>query len=145
MFKKAVCKFPAHFSAKDNPAYKINILRQIRSQPGDTADQFVASLRQQARLCSFFSAAQINEEVWDQLVASLHNTNLKTKRLRILDLTITKALEEARLWESTHFQATQISPMVEAHTVTRKPRTSKPPRSAPRPVNTDKPSGMSTA
>ena len=72
-FKKAVRMLSAQFSAKENPVYERNVLRQMRFQPGETVDQFVARLRQQARLCSFFSAAQINEEVRDKLVASLHD------------------------------------------------------------------------
>ena len=77
---------------------------------GETVVQFVVRLKQQTRLRKFSTTERSNEDVPDHLVVSLLNVELKKKLLRLPELTITKALEEARLWETTAQQATSMGP-----------------------------------
>lgn len=93
------------------------MLRQLHFKAGETTDQSVARLRQQARLCVFSSSSQANEEVHDQLVTPILDIGLKKKPLHAPKLTVDKALEKARLGELAQLQASRIDPTIEANAV----------------------------
>jgi len=52
-YKIAIRKLDFYFRVDENIPYERHVFRQLAPREGETADQFLVSLRKQARLCDF--------------------------------------------------------------------------------------------
>ena len=107
VYKEAIRKLNHHFLREANPVYERHVFRQMSFNDGESFDEFVARLRKQARLCEFGS--MLEEQVRDQLVASVRQDELRKKLLSIAKLTLDDALAECRLWEQSSSQSSAMS------------------------------------
>lgn len=105
-FKEAVRKLNSHFTAEQNTPYERHVFRQLAPNAGETTDQFVMRLRQQAQYCAFTDS---QEHVRDQLIEKTPHLELRKKLLEKKNVTLLEALQIARAWESAAAQATSMS------------------------------------
>ena len=74
-------------------------------QSGETTDQFVARLRQQAQFCDF---RDLEDQLRDQVIETMPHLGLRRKLLENANVTLGDALKIARAWEVATQQSRQM-------------------------------------
>ncbi|XP_053606236.1 uncharacterized protein K02A2.6-like [Plodia interpunctella] len=96
-FEKCKYRLTNYFQPEVNTAYERQKFRNISMNEKENVNEFVLRLRKQAKYCEF---SNTDEVVRDQLIEKCVNKDLKRKFLKKgKDLTLTRALELARLFE----------------------------------------------
>ena len=95
------------FRVEENIPYERHVFRQLTQQDGETADQFMVRLRNQARHCNF--GTSLNDNLRDQLIEKLTDFELKRKLLEQRNIALEEALDNARAGEASGGQATNMS------------------------------------
>ena len=102
-YKKALQMLDGYFKCKPNTTFERHSFRQLAQRPGETVNQFVNRLRQQAKLSNFRDE---NDSLWDQLVETVWDEKLRKKFLECGDdLMLAKALDMDRQYETTEASA----------------------------------------
>ena len=109
VFKRAIGALDKSFDFKPNKRYERYVLRLMQQQEGETVSQFVARMKAQAQHCGFADANAAEDQVCDQLVVQIRDQELRKKLLAVTDLTLTKALQEAREHEATEQHARDMN------------------------------------
>ena len=73
---------------------------------GETSDQFISRLRQQAQHCDF---QDLNDQLRDQLVEKINPPSLRRKLLEQQNIKLVDALKITRAWEAADQQSRQIT------------------------------------
>ena len=106
-YKVCIRKLDHYFKAEDNVPYERHLFRQLAPKEGESADQFMVRLKQQARRCSFGDSLEDN--LRDQLIEKLGDLELKKRMLETSNITLEEALKKARVWEAAGEQARQMT------------------------------------
>ena len=105
-YKTTVEMLDKHFSFKPNVTFERHSFRRLTQREGETAAQFATRLREQAELCNF---KDTDEQIRDQLVERVVSDHLRRKLLDVEKLTLTRALEIARQFETTEATAKSMA------------------------------------
>ena len=102
-YEKTVRTLNAYFSPRANIPYERHLFRQIKQEEGETVDQFITKLRQQAANCNFTNE---EESIRDQVIDSCRSGSFRRKLLEEgADLTLQKVQQLARAMEALDIQA----------------------------------------
>ena len=77
-FDRTVAMLDAHFKVDKNVPFERHRFRQMTPNAGETSDQFISRLRQQAQHCDF---QDLNDQLRDQLVEKINPPSLRRKLL----------------------------------------------------------------
>lgn len=103
----AIAALDGYFKPLVNKFYERYRFRPIRQDPGESVDQFVSRLRQQATKCEF---ADVDQNVIDQVIEKCEGSRVRSKLLEEGNkLTLEKALFLARTVESVSAQEKDIA------------------------------------
>lgn len=103
-YEKAVRTLDSHFIPTINTPYERHVFRKIAQTEGETMDQYVARLKQQAVNCEFGAGQE--EHIRDQIIDKCKSNVLRRKFLeKGKDLTLTKLQEISRAMEVVNLQA----------------------------------------
>ena len=91
--------------AKNTP-FERHVFRQMCPEANERIEEFVARLRQQARLCEY---SDLDDQLRDQLLDKIAQPGLRRKLLEKEDMTLDDALKICRSWEATAHQTAQMS------------------------------------
>ncbi|XP_064637856.1 uncharacterized protein LOC135494035 [Lineus longissimus] len=106
VFQKVVRTLDAHFLPKVNEPFERHLFRGLHQKEDESTDQFVSRLKTQAALCNF---ADQDIDIRDQIIEKCRSIKLKRKLLEQKDLTLTRALEIARVQESVNQQMAALA------------------------------------
>ena len=101
-YKKARRKLEHHFSHDPNPTFEQHIFRNFAPQPEENCPQFASRLRQQAALCDFGDAQQVDSHIRDQIIATCRDRELQRRLLAKKGLTLDQTLQLVRSHEVAH-------------------------------------------
>ena len=110
----AVKKLDLYFEYKPNVTFERHAFRKLSQRAGETVSQFATRLREQAEFCKFDDS---DEQIRDQLVERITDDRLREKLLGTSGLTLDKALEMARQFETTELSAKGMSSSASAFRV----------------------------
>ena len=97
-YKTVVGKFEQHFVRRRNVIYERARFNQRRQEPGESANTFITALFTLAEHCGY--AAMHDEMIRDRIVVGLRDARLSEKMQLEADLTLEKAITQARQAES---------------------------------------------
>ena len=96
-----------HFSPKANVPYERHVFRQMRQEDGETIDQFVVKLKNQADNCSFED--DVTEQIRDQVIDKCKSSSLRKRLLeRGQELKLEEVQQIARAMEAVEIQAKRM-------------------------------------
>ncbi|XP_015432785.1 PREDICTED: uncharacterized protein LOC107188904 [Dufourea novaeangliae] len=104
-YKKAADALTTHFKPKLNMAYERHMFRQIKQRDGETMNQYITRLRQQAKNCEF-PAEEI--EICGQIVEKCASNEIRRRLLERVDFKLNDAMEIARTIEVIELQTKNI-------------------------------------
>ena len=105
-FDRTVAMLDAHFKVDKNVPFERHRFRQMTPNAGETSDQFISRLRQQAQHCDF---QDLNDQLRDQLVEKINPPSLRRKLLEQQNIKLVDALKITRAWEAADQQSRQIT------------------------------------
>ena len=95
-----------HFQVDKNVPFERHRICQMSPNPGETSDQFIARLRQQAQHCDFHD---LSDQLRDQLAEKINPPSLRRKLLEQPNVKLTEALKIARAWEAADQQSREMT------------------------------------
>ncbi|CAH3025414.1 unnamed protein product, partial [Porites evermanni] len=102
---KTVRTLNVYFVTKLNEPYDRHVCRSMTQQDGETVDQFIARLREQAQNCNFNNT---DVDIRDQVIDKCRSSALRRKLLGKENLTLTKVQEVARAMEAVDLKAKRM-------------------------------------
>ena len=97
-YEAVVGKFEQHFVRRRNVIYERARFNQRRQEPGESANTFITALFTLAEHCGY--CTMHDEMIWDHIVVGLRDARLSEKMQLEADLTLEKAITQARQAES---------------------------------------------
>ena len=96
-----------HFSPKANVPYERHVFHQMRQEDGETIDQFVVKLKNQADNCSFRN--DVTEQIRDQVIDKYKSSSLRKRLLEGgQELKLEEVQQIARTMEAVEIQAKRM-------------------------------------
>jgi transposase InsO family protein len=100
--KKALSSY---FEPSKNTRYETYVFRQAKQREGETLDQYHMRIRGLAKNCDF---ADVDAEIYSQIVQSCLSANLRRRALRDTSMTLNGLLTLARNVDLAELQASEI-------------------------------------
>ncbi|XP_034192266.2 uncharacterized protein LOC117609734 [Osmia lignaria lignaria] len=104
-YEKAMDALTTHFKPKLNMAYERHVFRQLKQKEGETMNQYITRLRQQAKNCEF-PAEEI--EICGQIVEKCTSNEIRRRLLEKGDFKLSDVIEVARTIEAIELQTKDI-------------------------------------
>ena len=96
-----------YFSPKANVPYERHVFRQMKQEDGETVDQFVVKLKNQAKNCSFGDS--FAEQIRDQVIDKCRSSRLRKRLLeKSGELNLGDVQQIARAMEAIDIQAKKM-------------------------------------
>ena len=105
VYKRALDSLNTSFKFQSNKRFERYQLRLMTQKSEETVAQYVARLKAQAEHCEFADNAALEDQVCDQLLVHIRESNLRKKLLGESALTLEKALTLAHQHEATEAHA----------------------------------------
>ena len=105
--QEAETALDTYFKPKQNIPYNRHVFRQACQTPEETTLQFITRLRKLSLSCEFGESS--NDFIRDQVIEKCQSHLMRKKLLAVADLTLDKLIQLSQAFETSEFQASQMS------------------------------------
>lgn len=105
---EVITAYDNYVQLKKNTVFDRSVFYKLRQKPSQTIDSFVLQLKLQAEKCDFHKEEK-DKLIRDFLVLGLTDVRLQEELLRDSTLDLTKAVNQAKIWERSKIESKALS------------------------------------